>query len=321
MKKNKVSIIVPVYNCEKLLSRCVDSLLNQTYKNIEIILIDDGSSDDSGRICDEYKAKESKVRVFHKENGGVSSARNLGLEKMVGNYFLFVDSDDYLDLNSIEVMVSSLKSNNQIIGLCYKEILDGNVVYKKNKVIYSINELIFSILSDETPGCCWGLLYNSDLQRKNKIFFDLETSYMEDTLFLVNYLIVCKINKICFIDSSFYNYYINPASLTHSNITLNTLKGYYYSLDKINELSNCIYNEFILNDKIFLLESCCTNINDYKKRLKLIEFFKKNISVFKYTGDKFKLKIFIYIIKKDNYSIYVNKYFTLKNFLKKLLRR
>lgn len=90
-----VSIIVPVYNAEKYLSRCVDSILSQTMKDFELLLIDDGSQDESGRICDEYSEKDARVRVFHKPNGGVSSARNLGIDHAKGKYIIFIDSDDY----------------------------------------------------------------------------------------------------------------------------------------------------------------------------------------------------------------------------------
>ena len=92
----KISVIVPVYNTEKYLHRCIDSILDQTFTDFELLLIDDGSTDSSGTICDEYAAKDSRVRVFHKENGGVSSARNMGLDNAYGEWITFVDSDDYL---------------------------------------------------------------------------------------------------------------------------------------------------------------------------------------------------------------------------------
>ena len=100
-----ISIIVPVYKAEKYLSRCVDSILGQTYKDLEVILVDDGSPDGSGVLCDAYAAKDSRVRVIHKENGGVSTARNVGLDAAGGDYISFVDSDDYVDPDMYEKMV------------------------------------------------------------------------------------------------------------------------------------------------------------------------------------------------------------------------
>ena len=100
----KISVIVPVYNTEKYLRRCIDSVLAQTYQDFELLLIDDGSKDSSGAICDEYAAKDARVRVFHKENGGVSSARNLGLDNARGEWVTFVDSDDYIEKKLSQVL-------------------------------------------------------------------------------------------------------------------------------------------------------------------------------------------------------------------------
>lgn len=97
-----VSVIVPVYKVEKYLHRCIDSIINQTYKNLEIILVDDGSPDNCGKICDEYAEKDNRIKVIHKSNGGLSSARNAGLDVANGDYVYFVDSDDYIDTKLVE---------------------------------------------------------------------------------------------------------------------------------------------------------------------------------------------------------------------------
>jgi len=99
----KTSVIVPVYNAEKYLDKCIQSILNQDYKNIEVILIDDGSLDNSGNICDEYAKVDSRVKVVHKKNGGVSSARNCGIDIATGEFIMFVDSDDYIEYNMIQI--------------------------------------------------------------------------------------------------------------------------------------------------------------------------------------------------------------------------
>ena len=101
MKQNKISIIIPVYNVEMYLEKCLESVLNQTYKNLEVILVDDGSTDKSGLICDEYQKNDSRIRVVHQDNQGLAAARNTGLQYVSGEYFSFVDSDDYIDLNKI----------------------------------------------------------------------------------------------------------------------------------------------------------------------------------------------------------------------------
>ena len=113
-----ISIIIPVYNCEKYLGRCIESILNQTYKNIEVILVDDGSPDNCGLMCDEYKKQDHRVKVIHKENGGLSSARNAGLDVASGEYIAFVDSDDYIATTMLEKMYA-LK-NNKLIKFLYR---------------------------------------------------------------------------------------------------------------------------------------------------------------------------------------------------------
>ena len=108
----KISVIVPVYNVEKYLTKCVDSIMNQTYKDLEIILVDDGSTDNSGKICDEYVKKDKRFKVIHKKNGGLSDARNVGIKNSTGEYLSFIDSDDYIDNDMIECLYNACIKNN-----------------------------------------------------------------------------------------------------------------------------------------------------------------------------------------------------------------
>ena len=118
-----ISVIVPVYNVEKFLDKCISSIVNQTYKNLEIILIDDGSTDESVQICDKWQEKDNRVRLTHKENTGVSDTRNIGLEKTTGEYICFVDSDDYIEPDYIENLYKSLTENNaDIASITYSSI-------------------------------------------------------------------------------------------------------------------------------------------------------------------------------------------------------
>ena len=122
----KISVIVPVYKAEKYLHRCVDSILAQTFQDFEVLLIDDGSPDKSGDICDEYAKKDNRVRVFHKENGGVTSARKLGVENSVGKYILFVDSDDSLPKNAILILMSRMTSDVDIVMGAWKKYFNNS---------------------------------------------------------------------------------------------------------------------------------------------------------------------------------------------------
>lgn len=113
-----ISVIVPVYKVEKYINKCVDSIINQTYTNLEIILVDDGSPDNCGNICDEYAKKDNRIKVVHKENAGVSSARNIGLEKSSGKYITFIDADDYVEKNYCEELLNILKIENADCVAC-----------------------------------------------------------------------------------------------------------------------------------------------------------------------------------------------------------
>ena len=129
-----ISIIVPIYKVEIYLRKCIDSIVNQTYKNIEILLIDDGSPDNCGIICDEYAKKDERIKVIHKENGGLSDARNYGIEASTGDYIIFIDSDDYVSESMCEnLLICALENNADIVSCNFKEIYIDNNREKINK--------------------------------------------------------------------------------------------------------------------------------------------------------------------------------------------
>ena len=119
-----VSIVVPVYNVEKYLKKSIESILNQTYDNLEVLLVDDGSTDSSGEICDSFIKVDSRIRVFHKENGGLSDARNFGIEHMKGQYVSFIDSDDYISKDYVWKLYSSIKNNDSEVSICSFSLVD-----------------------------------------------------------------------------------------------------------------------------------------------------------------------------------------------------
>ena len=146
-----ITIIVPIYNVEKYLRECIESICRQTYRNIEIILINDGSNDNSAKICDEYKEKDSRIKVIHKENGGVSSARNKGLEIAKGAYITFVDGDDYIDEKYCEKLLKNLKENNVECVLCgFNRIYEktAEVVTKGENLLLDKNKSEKKLLKD-----------------------------------------------------------------------------------------------------------------------------------------------------------------------------
>ncbi|MDR1285566.1 MAG: glycosyltransferase [Campylobacteraceae bacterium] len=161
-----ISVIVPIYNVERYLEKCLNSIVNQTYKNLEIILIDDGSPDNCGNICDEYAKKDKRVSVIHKSNGGLSDARNAGLDIASGEYIAFVDSDDYIDLQAYEELLDiALKEEADIVTHAHY-IVDNNgikISQQGNMNDLTIDEIRYLILMDKYSNCVWDKLYKADL--------------------------------------------------------------------------------------------------------------------------------------------------------------
>lgn len=216
MYSPKISIIVPVYNVEKYLHRCVDSILAQTFADIELLLVDDGSRDKSGAICDEYVEKDSRVRVFHKENGGVSSARNLGLDNARGKWIGFVDSDDWVDVSMYEDMHNRLIQENADIAYCDIKMFFENhqETYKSAK--YSSNKITFLnnyIASTWTSLC--NIVVKKDIFEYNKIRCPEGIPFAEDYYVAVRLFFYAQ--KVCCIRKAFYYYNrINEASALHN---------------------------------------------------------------------------------------------------------
>ncbi len=170
-----ISVIIPVYNQEKYLNKCIDSLLTGTYKNIECIIVDDGSTDNSPELCDEYK-KDDRVVVIHKKNGGLSSARKAGFDVSRGQYITFIDSDDYVDKDYVEKLYNALKDNDADICVCghYRDdngtiitntypirdrVIDGNVI---EEYVLPVIGKIYAPGYDNMPGYVWGRLYKKE---------------------------------------------------------------------------------------------------------------------------------------------------------------
>lgn len=200
----KVSIIVPIYNAEEHLKNCIESIINQSYKNIEIILIDDGSIDNSGKICDDYCKKDHRIRVIHQKNMGVSSSRNNAINLSVGKYITFVDSDDIIDSQYIELLLNKVQKNTLSIGkisFFEKQIINDNSDNSDFELLKS-DFIELSKLNLLNSPCC--KLYESNIIKKNKILFDSNLSLGEDLLFNLEYL--DYINKICIVDKNLYFY-------------------------------------------------------------------------------------------------------------------
>lgn len=225
----KVSIIVPVYNVEKYIHRCVESLLNQTLSDIQIILVDDESPDNCSTICDEYAKMYKNIQVIHKKNGGLGFARNSGLDVATGSFVSFIDSDDYVEPDMMEKLY--LECINGGYDAVYSEFnvddYPGFKVIEKEETEYEgraqINDLILDIIGAD-PSCRSSVkfqcssckaLFSLGIIKKSNVYFKSEREFIsEDLLFNIDFL--CCANKVKYVPYKFYHYCLNGASLSHS---------------------------------------------------------------------------------------------------------
>lgn len=211
---SEVSVIVPVYNVENILNNCIDSILNQTYKDLELVLVDDGSPDNSGKICDMYAEKDNRITVIHKENGGVSSARNAGIELASGKYICFVDSDDFLECDYLKELIN-IKNNYpeyeniwcgfQTVSDYFKSNVKKVIADSSQSLSLFSNTNIMSLHEKWLDSSPCNKLYNRRIIFENSITFPLDLSLGEDLLFNLDY-IDCTNGKIIVINKPLYNY-------------------------------------------------------------------------------------------------------------------
>lgn len=239
----KISVIVPVYKAEKYLHRCVDSILAQTFTDFELILVDDGSPDYSGTICDEYAAKDERIRVFHQTNSGVSTARNKGLDAMNGEYVLFIDSDDWIDINCLEFCMNEMSRTEADIlqfptertSKQYNDTVPCTIDPGKT---YTTNEYIEA---NDYFVCIGGTVVRADIIKANNIRFRNDIKLAEDQMFIMDCM---RFSTLIYrSDYPFYKYYINEQSATSKSSSTSMI-------DSVNELikykkKHTIYTETI----------------------------------------------------------------------------
>lgn len=204
MTNPKISVIVPVYNVEKYLHRCIDSILSQTYTDFELLLINDGSKDKSGDVCDDYAAKDNRIRVFHKENGGVSRARNLGLDNATGDWVTFVDSDDAINSNYLYSMISQSDADLVVSSFLIMDSVEQwdneihDYKFEEDNIKYFIEKYIWSA---QFCAMCCKLFKRSII---DDLRFNTEISLAEDSIFVFAYS--CRVKSIRTIENYGYLY-------------------------------------------------------------------------------------------------------------------
>ena len=223
INKALISVIVPVYKVEQYLNRCVESIVNQTYQNLEIILVDDGSPDNCPKVCDEWAEKDSRIKVIHKENDGLANARNSGIKICTGDYVMFVDSDDWIETDMVEFLYNLSVENNADVSRCgfyynyedadRQDICESDTSLKRP----SRNELIKELAcGSHVSGVAWNKLYTAEILKC--IPFDKADGCSEDIMH--NYRVFCCYNNVVISDFPKYHYLIRENSITKSEFSL-----------------------------------------------------------------------------------------------------
>ena len=233
----KVSIVVPVYNVEKYIEKCLDSIINQSFSNIEIILVDDGSTDNSGKICDIYEKKDTRIKVIHKKNGGLSDARNYGIEVATGEFISFIDSDDYIEENMIERLYESCKKDESDISCCAKilEYDNGKKEKRNNKenfCITNIEALGKMFIFDDIDNSACDKLFSK------KLFTDIKFpvgNYYEDIATI--YKVFMKAKKISHIIDVCYHYIMRENSISNKKFDIRQIDMIKFSKKSSVEVS------------------------------------------------------------------------------------
>ncbi len=326
MKQELITIIVPIYNVENFLKKCLDSIIMQTYNKLEIILIDDGSNDKSGFICDEYAKKDKRIRVIHQANKGLSEARNRGIELSNGKYIGFVDSDDYISKDMYKTLYYNIKSYNADISICkYKYIkkdcictfdnIDNIEIYGNYNAIKILLDNNNKIITDHM----WNKLYKKELF--NNIKFPCNKNY-EDVA--IQYKLINLSNKIVYTPSCLYAYCERRQSilnntneiLIHNKIDFNEMRAKFL-LNKYPLLKNEIQKNLFICYLTSFCDISKTNnrdiiYNDYfSNKYKKMVCLKKKIN-FKELNLKLKLIYYLLIINKKLFLFFYHNIFLFK---------
>lgn len=309
-----VSIIIPIFNSENYLEKCINSIINQSYKDIEVILINDGSTDSSLEICEKYAIKDKRIKIINKENTGVSNSRNIGINNAKGKYIFFIDSDDYLELDCIQKLIEKQKKDDVLVRTKFNN--------DKSISLYNRENYLTKIASGEIRGVSWGYLLVKE--KIGELRFDENTSFMEDTLFMFKY--IEGISQIYVLDEILYKQTANINSLTKNGNVEHKIEGYFYSIEKIREelKKNDIYNDnlkkLIDYRKFKIFEAELSQISSIKLLRKFLKNkdIRKNIEEIKNIKKRYKFFNFLY---KTNSEILLYSYILIRKYLKKIVKR
>lgn len=271
MLNRSISIIVPVYNVETYLSKCIESILAQTFTNFELLLIDDGSTDKSSKICDEYAAQDERIRVFHKTNGGVASARQFGIERAKGSFSIQIDPDDWIEDRMLEDLYHCAVENESDYVICdfFEDSIGVSKLIKQKPQTNDAKSVIIGLLTDLHGSCCNKLV--SRKFYKNSFFKD-GINLTEDLLY--NLRILSNNPKVTYLPSAYYHYniYINSNSLskTYTAARFRQINSSFYEALKIlnkEKLSELIRKKYVNYLCYFGIKSKDLSASEYRRAL------------------------------------------------------
>lgn len=264
-----ISIIVPIYNVEKFLGSCIDSILAQTYNNIEVILVDDGSPDGCPEICDKYAAQDSRVVVIHQKNSGVSHARNVGMDAARGEYIGFVDPDDFIELEMYEEMIKAMEESQSELVICGYDYVDeqGKVIrpyVERGRQLLTQRDVVY-MQFDMPPTIRHGVvnkLYRTDLLKLTRFPESIHSS--EDVF--VNSEYVKQVHTAVFLHKAFYKNTVRQGSATHGGLNIKALADSFAIHEKMHLEAVALYPEVKHHSLAFLLDVCTLKYNESKEK-------------------------------------------------------
>lgn len=293
MNTPQISVIVPIYKAEKYLRKCIDSILAQTFTDFELLLIDDGSPDNSGRICDEYAEKDSRIRVFHKENGGVSSARNVGLDNARGEWIAFVDADDWVSENYLE---QDFATKANLIQLGYNIVSENGKLtrsYRFKEKELTEKKLIYRYFVQKRNNALWDKFFSRDLISEQR--FDENVAVGEDFLFMLS--LICKVQCYRFSSTGKY-YYVIRNSSAMGRVSKSARKRLDIIFKNIVNVCNTIPHAYKLRNGILFSTYLNFALSNYKllteeEKLYIANLFSSiKFSTLEYVSTQQKIRIY-----------------------------
>lgn len=313
----KISFIVPIYNVERYLDKTIQSILNQQYSNIEIILVNDGSSDRSGEICEKYKDIDSRIKYFSQKNQGVSAARNVGIEQATGDWICFVDGDDFIEEDLCTCLIPCLADDNDICFFSYNDFIrdekKSHCTAEKVKPVFDRDDFekmqlsIFFMQGFKytNPAAIWGKLFNTDFIKKNKLYFKEKQAKSQDTLFMLYALEYAQ--KGVYYNNNLYNYRIvresisrryNPDIFNVYKKLLGQFKIFIMNYKENNEVFIRAYEYRVFRNFMVATTLDCCHADNAQQYTKRREKFLEELNSEPFSSAIKKVKIKMYPIKE-----------------------